>query len=602
VDFFEAQQHARGLTFRLVLLFCAAVVSLVVLTNLLLMAFMGWLNSNGDAGNAGAGLAVFDWGRFWLVGIGVVSVIGIASLVKIASLSRGGANVAEMMGGHLLLQGGTLPEKRILNVVEEMAIASGTPVPPVYLIEEPGINAFAAGFSPSDAVIGITQGAIDSLDRDQLQGVIGHEFSHILNGDMRLNIRLIGILHGILVIGMVGYFLLRYAPYSNRRSKNDSSMGIVALGLGLTIIGYAGTFFGKAIKASVSRQREFLADASAVQFTRNPDGIAGALEQIGVQGGHGSLLQNPHASEISHALFATGMAGFVDKLFATHPPLQKRIRAIKPGWDGLFHAKPSRAKPEEPPASETFTATRQQKAAKAFAAAVVLADQASTDQVGRPGPAHLQSAAALKGSIPKTFSEAARVPHSARVVLYCLVLNRQAEARKKQLRYLRAHADHGVFPELLKLASEMSRLPRRSRLALIEMSLPALRQLSDAQYALFKDNLKQLVIADEKIELFEWSLYAIVTKHLDRVFLQRPRRPPRKNLKQLTPALEMLLSTLVDLQQLPEGGEQQVFRQAAERLGDLPSRNCPGKRSIRSVWVTPWHNSRCSARSKSRAS
>ncbi|HHH89125.1 MAG TPA: heat-shock protein HtpX, partial [Aliiroseovarius sp.] len=287
MDFFQHQDQARRQTALLVLFFSLAVISLVVLTNLLVMFLFGFIDSqtlnSPDLG--GAFLARFDWQTFFGIGAVVIAVILLGSLYKIHSLSRGGDAVAEMLGGQRIVDGsGDLDRQKVLNVVEEMAIASGTPVPPVYLIDEDGINAFAAGFSPGDAVIGVTRGCIRQLNREQLQGVIAHEFSHILNGDMRLNIRLMGILHGILILGLIGYFLLRggsHRHYYQRSSRNSGSGAILGLGLGLVVIGYTGTFFGNLIKAAVSRQREFLADASAVQFTRSNQGIAGALKRIG---------------------------------------------------------------------------------------------------------------------------------------------------------------------------------------------------------------------------------------------------------------------------------------------------------------------------------
>ncbi len=234
-------------------------------------------------------------------------------------------------------------ERRLLNVVEEMAIASGLPVPPVYLLEnEPGINAFAAGHTPGDAVIAVTSGTLRRLSRDELQGVIGHEFSHILNGDMRLNIRLMGVLFGILVIGIVGWIIFRSSFGSPTRCPDDDDdrkgfNPIPLIGLALYVIGYVGVFFGNLIKAAVSRQREFLADASAVQFTRNPDGLAGALKKIGALA-EGSQIQDPHAEEASHLFFGKAVGG-LDHFFgllASHPPLVERIRRIDPSFTGDF--------------------------------------------------------------------------------------------------------------------------------------------------------------------------------------------------------------------------------------------------------------------------
>ena len=230
----------------------------------------------------------------------------------------------------------------MINVVEEMALASGVPVPPVYLLpEEQGINAFAAGYSPSDAVVAVTRGTAEQLSRDELQGVVAHEFSHILNGDMRLNIRLIGVLHGILLLGLIGRFLLRSGYYSGHRrnSKDNSGAVLLVMGLVLLVLGFVGSVCGNLIKAALSRQREYLADASAVQFTRNPGGIAGALKRIGAAV-MGSSLKHSNASEMSHMYFSQGVWEGFTGMMATHPPLPKRIRALEPNWDGKFPTTP----------------------------------------------------------------------------------------------------------------------------------------------------------------------------------------------------------------------------------------------------------------------
>ncbi|MFB3077974.1 MAG: M48 family metallopeptidase, partial [Lysobacterales bacterium] len=286
----------------------------------------------------------YSWDIFWSVSIGVVALITIASLFRLHTLKRGGSAVAEMMDGKLLVDpGDDYNKQKLLNVVAEMAIASGTPVPPVYLIQDKAINAFAAGYSSSDAVIGMTTGAIENLNRGQLQGVVAHEFSHILNGDMRLNLRLIGVLHGILILAIAGRMIL--SSGGGRARKNQS--GALVLGFGLMIIGYLGRFFGNLIKAAVSRQREFLADASAVQFTRNPDGIAGALKRIGGYK-RGSVIAHPEGEALSHAFFSQGIKLFAVNLLATHPDLGDRIQRIEPGWNGKFlrEIQPERTKDE----------------------------------------------------------------------------------------------------------------------------------------------------------------------------------------------------------------------------------------------------------------
>ena len=264
-------------------------------------------------------------------------VVGGASAFKVAQLASGGQAVALMLGG-AEVPGTTTDarQQRLLNVVEEMALASGVPVPPVYVLEEPGINAFAAGYAPGDAVVAVSQGCLDYLTRDELQGVVAHEFSHILNGDMRLNIRLIGLIFGIMALSIIGRILMHHVRPALVVGKKDSRGGLMLLGLGLFVLGLVGAFFGRLIKAAVSRQREYLADASAVQFTRNPDGIGGALKKIGGLAGGVAHRQPPGRRGRPHVLRQRlrrrGLAG----LLATHPPLDDRIRRLDPQFDGEY--------------------------------------------------------------------------------------------------------------------------------------------------------------------------------------------------------------------------------------------------------------------------
>ena len=303
-------------------------------------------------------------------------IILVGTLYKTWRLSGGGHNVARLLGGRPVDPNTSdAQERRVLNIVEEMAIASGLPVPTVYLLDnEEGINAFAAGFTPQDAVIGVTRGTIELLSRDELQGVIAHEFSHIFNGDMRLNLRLMGVLHGILVIALVGYFILRLSVRgaSSRRKGGGAAAIIPMVGLALLVIGYVGVFFGRVIKSAVSRQREFLADASAVQFTRNPGGIGGALKKIGGLT-EGSVVMSPNAEQVSHFFFSDGKFGKVRRAFsgvtpfnflATHPSLRDRIRRIEPSWNGRY---PETVEPTQPePESRAKRQTTKERAEKLF--------------------------------------------------------------------------------------------------------------------------------------------------------------------------------------------------------------------------------------------
>ena len=560
-DFFERQDIARRNTTRLVILFALAVLTLIVSIDLLLAAVMGYLGRDPDTGAINWALAA-DPQVLSLAVFGTLLVAGGGSLFKIAQLRGGGQVVAEQLGGRLLNPDSAVPsEQQLLNVVQEMAIASGAPTPPVYLMDnEAGINAFAAGFTPSDAVIGVTRGAADAFTRDELQGVIAHEFSHILNGDMRLNIRLIGLLHGILIIGMLGYFVLRMAAFSgagrSRSREGGSPLPMLALGAGLMAVGFFGMLFGNLIKAAVSRQREFLADASAVQFTRHPAGIAGALKRIG-GATEGSGIESPNAPEASHMFFGLATSGF-SGLFATHPPLAERIRRIDPSWDGAL--------PEGPAVASRETGAA---GASAFAGSAASVGAPSVDQVGQPaGEAHIEYAARLVKSLPAQLVSAAHETYGARAVVYALLLDHEAEPRERQLAHLAGMADPGVYEETLRLMPLVQQLDTRARLPLLDMSLPALRGLVLAQYDLFKGNVAALVEADNTIDLFEWALHRILLHDLEAHFVKR--RPPRvrhRTLAAVRPHAELLLSMLAYAGHRDLESAQHGFEEAKRGLG-----------------------------------
>ena len=568
MNFFRSQDDARRNTGRLVVLFLLAIVSLVVLTNLLVMFVFGYFRvEQGGSFDLGQQISDIDWQAFLVIGAAVTVVILLGSLYKILALAGGGQRVAEMLNAELVVADGDFKTQRLLNVVEEMAIASGTPVPPVYLLDEDGINAFAAGYKPGDAIIGVTRGAIEKLSREQLQGVIAHEFSHVLTGDMKLNIRLIGLLHGILLIGIIGYYILRSGAHS-RRSKDSG--GAAALGLGLVVIGYAGTFFGNLIKAAVSRQREFLADASAVQFTRNPDGIAGALKRIGGDGA-GSIIENPSGTQISHALFSQGIKTWLGSLYATHPPLEKRIYAVTPDWDGEFdHSMPPDTRPPADDSAAAPPQTGRQQAATMAAVAAAMTSGAIIDQTGQPTPSHLDYARKLIRDLPPEFSAAVNDPFAARAVIYYLVLDKDRAVHLEQLAHLKTSADAGVYEETIKLARAGIELQKEYRLPLVDMALATLHQLSPNQYQLFRENLDVLIEIDNKITLREWSVRKIVTHHLDPVFMNKPGSNQQNlRLKQAADACAVLLSVLVYSGKQQGMRNEDVFNQAAAQLDGL---------------------------------
>jgi Zn-dependent protease with chaperone function len=569
MNFFESQDRVRKNTVQLVLLFILAVVTLVIMTNLLVMMVFGYINSEQLQGGSSF-IELMDWQTFAAVSVGVGVVVLVGSLYKIMTLSAGGKAVAESLGGQLIPQNTQdLNQRKLLNVVEEMAIASGTPAPPVYLLtEDPGINAFAAGFSPRDAVIGVTQGTIDHLSRDQLQGVIAHEFSHIFNGDMRLNIRLMGMLHGILVIGIIGYYILYSTSYSRRgRGSDKGAGGILALAIGLMVIGFAGTFFGGLIKAAVSRQREYLADASAVQFTRNPDGIAGALKRIGGLE-FGSIVENPGAPEVSHAFFAQGLTGFMQSLSATHPPLTKRILRIDPHWDGKFDSfDKTELSQEEEGAGKKETMTREALAKKVAAVVTGAAVMTAIDQIGNPKQETIDYAHSLIAGLPTIIIESAHEPFGARAVIYSLLLDEGNAVRAKQLQYLRDHADADVYAVMRTLIPEIAELDRQYHLPVIDIAIPALKQLSLSQYQTFRDNLIALVEMDGRVDLFEWSLQKILLNHLDGQFFKlAPVKARYSHVGQVRNEIGLVLSVIAYAGHQDQSDAEKAFSAAVATL------------------------------------
>jgi Zn-dependent protease with chaperone function len=540
-DFFQQQDAARGKTGRLVVYFVLGILILIALVYGLLLVFIHY-------GGGGA----LSWWRPELLGVvaaGVGILVGGTSLFKVSQLSSGGQAVALMMDAVEIPVTTTDPrQKRLLHIVEEMAIAAGVPVPPVYLLDEPGINAFAAGYAPGDAVVAVSQGCLDYLTRDELQGVVAHEFSHILNGDMRLNIRLIGLISGIMVLSVIGRVMMfTGGRRSSRSGGGDSRGGNMMLALGLFVLGLVGAFFGRLIQAAVSRQREYLADASAVQFTRNPDGIAGALKKIGGLK-EGSRITNPRAAEFGHMFIANAFAGRgLFGLLATHPPLVARIRALDPQFDSKFpevlqvaidrqEAESSRPSGGGPP--------RLPGLAQVPLPILGFADGAAA-RVGHIDAEEVNHAHALYASIPDPIRVATQEPFSARALIYALLLDPRAELRDIQLAQVKAGATPTDFAETVRLAAPVQALEDRLRLPLLDLAMPALRQMSPGQHKTFRSQVEALVNADQRLSLFEYTLRCVLHRHLDAQFL--PRRsmgPLQTSAQELASPMAKVLSLL----------------------------------------------------------
>jgi Zn-dependent protease with chaperone function len=544
-DFFEQQDSARGRTVQLVVYFVLGILVLIALVYGLLLVF----------GQYGAGQPVSWWQPELLlvVAAGVGILVGGASAFKVNQLASGGRAVALMMDAVEIPGTTTDPrQKRLLHVVEEMAIAAGVPVPPVYVLNEPGINAFAAGYLPGDAVVAVSQGCLEYLTRDELQGVVAHEFSHILNGDMRLNIRLIGLISGIMVLSIMGRIMMfSGGRRSSRSGGGDSRGGNMMLALGLFALGLVGAFFGRLIQAAVSRQREYLADASAVQFTRNPDGIGGALKKIGGLK-EGSRITNPRAAEVGHMFIANAFAGGgLFGLLATHPPLIARIRALDPQFDGQFpEVRPVDVDREEPEGSRpggvppTTGGPRLPGLPQVPLPVLGFAD-ATAARVGHIDPEEVSHAHALHASIPDPIRVAAQEPFSARALVYALLLDPRAELRNLQLAQVKAGAAPPDFAETVRLAAPVQALEDRLRLPLLDLAMPALRQMSPRQHETFRGQVEALVNADQRLNLFEYTLRCVLHRHLDAQFLpRRPMGPMQSSAQELASPMAKVLSLL----------------------------------------------------------
>lgn len=585
MNFFEHQDQARRRTGRLVIYFGMAVVCIVIvlyITGVVMLNVAQQQQNSGESQNEyqtqNQPETVY-WN--WEVLLGVIGlsglIIGGGSLYRVHQLSSGGSMVAESLGGTLLDPGSVRgDERKLLNVVEEMAIASGVPVPPVYVIEDDSINAFAAGFKPTDAVIGVTRGCMQQLDRDQLQGVIAHEFSHIFNGDMRLNIRLIGVIYGLLVMGLVGLYVLRAMAItgggrSSSGGKKDGGAAVFIMVFAgvMMLLGFVGTFFGRLIQASVSRQREFLADASAVQYTRNPDGIAGALRAIG-----GLKVKNnmgPRAGEYNHMLFAQAM----NSVFASHPPVQERVSRIEQvPVDSIGEsAIPASAAPSAPGAS-------------GFAGGVSTAQlHHAVDSIGTVDAQAVGQASRVLKSLPKDLVDAAHATWSARLVVLGILMDPSAQGRAQQLKLIESNMDEGHHDALNMLEGATDKLHPFQKFPLLDLCIPSLSQLSKPQYDTFMEVVQKVIKADGQVSLLEWAVYTVLEKHLGERFEPASKKHPgTRSIRTRSDEARKVLATVAYLGQDGLAEVQSAYSagmKAVKLEGDLPEQSQCTLRELR---------------------
>lgn len=540
MNFYARQEAARQRTRRLVLLFVLAVVAVTAAVNLVVLTLL----ASGEA--EGFTLPTAEWlgrhpGSIFVTTVLVLAVIGVSSLYKSTVLRGGGGVVARALGGTRIDRAQQDPlRRRLFNVVEEMSIASGVPMPEIYVLEqETGINAFAAGHSPANAAVAVTRGALERLNRAELQGVIAHEFSHVLNGDMRLNIRLMGLLFGLLVIALIARTVLRHAPRGSGNRKRGAVV-IMLAALAVMTLGYVGVFFGRMIQAAVSRQRETLADASAVQFTREPQGLRGALVKIGGSAS-GSKLADPQTDEVAHMLFASGMR----RLFATHPPIIERIRALDPSFDPsefarvAAEAQRSKGAVAEPAASESPRAPEP----TAMAGALLAAPAGIAQRIGNPGIPEIAAARTMARSLPPALVATLDEPGRALSTLLALVLDPDPALRSRQCALIVEHLGMDVMEQVGSVEREVVALSPAQRLPVLGEVFPALRRLPKDDRLRLLDALRHLILVDGQIRIFEYSLATLA-----RIYLREgiePAAPARQlRLDKVAPELQTVFSTL----------------------------------------------------------
>lgn len=534
MDFYSRQAAARSHTRWLVIGFLLSLLAVTVALDLVLFTAMGATTRNELGYRAPVGPLVYaalNPGSAFFCTLVILGTLGLSSAYKSLELRGGGGVVARSLGGvRVGRDTSDLKVKRLHNVVEEMAIASGVPLPEIYVLEqEPGINAFAAGHTPANAAITVTQGALDNLNRDQLQGVIAHEFSHILNGDMRLNIQLMGWVFGLFIVALIGRFILSFSPRDDRRGSN----GAAAVGFAVMVLGYVGLFFGRLLQAAVSRQRERLADASGVQFTRNPDGLKDALIKIAALP-EGSAIAATNAEQAAHMFFAEGLT----RMFATHPPLLERIRELDPHFDprnlpqiaaelqrqGAMGAMADAADAagSAGAASPANLATQLSGVGRSMARgglntavpAAVLASAGAAGlatgdvaaQVGKPETLHIEQAKAMRLALPESFREFGGSTGHAQALVLALLLSRDPAVRDRQMSILSKALGPDSLSVIQHAAPLADDLDPMLRLPAVQQIFPALRRATPPQRRALAQIASDLIHADSRLDVFEFCL------------------------------------------------------------------------------------------------
>jgi Zn-dependent protease with chaperone function len=592
MDFFDRQELARKNSKHLIFYYIVAVIGIVCSFGFAVLgARYLFLVQQSAQTNSLVRQSFFDPEFFLYSALGVLVLIILSTLFKISTLSEGGAAVAKSLGGKEVDPTTKDPRyKRLINVVEEMSIASGVSVPSIYVMDqEDGINAFAAGHSSSNATIGVTAGCLNKLNRSELQGVIAHEFSHILNGDMRLNIRMMSVLYGILMMFIVGKFMLRSFGRSSSRSRSNSKEGggaafIIVVSLALLLIGLMGSIMAKLIKAAVSRQREFLADASAVQFTRDPSGISGALKKIG--GFAGAKIEHPRGEEVSHMFFGSCYKKKLSNLLATHPPIDDRIRAIGGASDG-FQTLPEESELN----SDQISMDETQSLASSFSDSSTqrsdpekgFFQEKDLNQIGQIMADQVVVAQRIVSEIDESLISLVHQKSGALAVVYSLLLSEEDLVRGNQLKVIKGTCESEVSKTFMTVSDQVIDMHSTKKIALLDLAVPALRRLSPEEYGQFCEIINELINIDEQVNLFEFMIQKNIRLHLDTFFGRiQPPNETIKTLSKLNHESSVLLSAIAGFGNEDELNRLQAFKKGATvlelsgtgKLKFLPPENC----------------------------
>ncbi len=555
MNFFAAQDDARRRTKWLFAYFVLAIIGVIL--SVYGIAYFVMLYT---------GVAVSPWmpGVFVATALSTGGVMGTGSLFKTMQLNGGGSVVARDLGARQIdPYTSDIDERRLVNVVEEMAIASGVPVPGIWLMDdELAINAFAAGTEPGNAVVAVTRGCLQRLTRSELQGVVAHEFSHILNGDMRLNMRLMGLLFGVLMISLIGRMFFQMFRFMRVRSSGSKNNGagvvvvIVLAGIALMVVGSIGVFFGRLIQAAISRQREYLADASAVQFTRDPEGIAGALKKIGGQQGE-SKINAAKAAEASHLFFTDG--GMFSYGLATHPPLDVRIKAIQKNWDGEFVASAipevaadrAVSKEQADQRISGFSGTNQSKLPPLDPPPI---SRAQIEALGEPSQVDAAVGHKLYAALNDDWIRAAHDREEAQALIFALLLAEDNQLREEEVSFIKNGAGDDAGKLALHWNQQLERLHSSEKMALLDLSIPALRRLSLTEYERFIEITQWLIASDGQVDLFEFMLQHVVERHLNAHFRPKPMAKMKyRSIEVLMAEANILITTIAAI-----GGEDQM--------------------------------------------